>query len=156
MPITFDKHGNPKPYGPIDLSLKRFIEIFTAIPNKEKRKHLGGLFVKYNDNISRDINPMAWTQLIGGSYTTSKEAPNDIDVVNLIDPNSYEKLVNSDGFTSLRRSKEIYSIDGYAVPVFDESDPRYQILLDYLNYWEKWFGKDRNNREKSLPRIKHI
>lgn len=156
MPITFNKHGNPKPYGLVDMTYERFVEIFSSLPNTKVRNDLIKLFFNFNSDLTKELTPTFWAQLIGGSYTTKKREPNDIDVVNLLDPTSFERIRNINGFVSTRNSKDMYSVDSYAVPVFEESDPRYHIFLDQINYWEKYFGRDRKNNKKSLPRIKHI
>jgi hypothetical protein len=156
MPITFDKHGNPKPYGVVELTLKRFVEIFTTIPDKKHRQELIDTFDKYNNDLRQQVNPVVWSQLFGGSYTTLKEKPSDIDVLNILDPTSFERARNLNFFVTRRGSKDKYNVDGYVIPFFGESDPRYQIFVDNYQYWEKWFGTDRKSRTKSVPKVNVI
>jgi hypothetical protein len=160
MPIQFDDKGNPYPYEIVRINLGKFEEIFTKIPNKDRRLLLFQQLNQYINDFLTTFLPTNWIQWVGGSYTTTKKMPNDIDLVNFIDANSIESsisalsifITNSDCETD---SKKKYSVDGYLVPIFDEYDPRRKITVDFRNYWKKWFGHDRFENPKTVVEVIH-
>jgi hypothetical protein len=158
MPIQFDEHGNPSPYELVNLTMDRFQQLFTSIPDLDRRLWLLTQLNKYIRDFNDDISPDNWVQLFGGSYITNKSYPNDIDLVNFIDSYSAEKAgqqifafitnnkINAD-------SKVTYSVDGYLVPIFDTNDPRYNITVAYYKYWSTWLGHDRLDRPKAVVKV---
>lgn len=160
MVFSFDLHGNPSPYGILTVDMVKFQQIFATIPDVSARAKLLTRFQAYIDDFDNEISPSDWAQWIGGSYVTQKPIPNDIDVVNFIDPTSCEaagnllySFVTDNNVKS--DSKNKYSIDGYLVPLFDDTDPRHHITLNYTNYWQNWLGRDRNNNPKAIIEVIH-
>ena len=120
MSITFDKNGNPKPYKLVELTIERFEKIFTSIPDKKARADLISKYKKYILEFYQNIAPKEWQQWIGGSFTTQKEYPNDIDLVNFLDCHSAGIALETYKFFFTNKdnrfdSKIIYQIDGYCV-----------------------------------------
>ena len=162
MPIKFDTKGNPYPYEVVRVDIEKFKEIFTEIPDKERRGLLYHQLFKYINDFLTTFFPINWIQWFGGSYTTTKKKPNDVDLVNFIDAISAERAINAlPAFITAppgnanNDSKKIYSIDGYFVPLYDEKDPRYKITTDRHNYWKKWFGHDRFENPKTIVEVLH-
>ncbi|MFC7679122.1 DUF6932 family protein [Paenibacillus sp. GCM10028914] len=74
------KDGNSLlPDGVYDCTLDELRDIFTSIPNKEKRKQLFEQLLLYVEQIKRAGIPCCHL-LIDGSYVTNKEEPSDIDL----------------------------------------------------------------------------
>lgn len=155
--INYDEHGNIHPYEIIQLSLSEcveyFIKDFSDEPIREKNWEN---LLKYNSDLKELITSVL-IQWIDGSYTTTKQKPNDIDVVSFIDAvDIKEHLKAFDMNLSQGYPKFKYNIDGYIVIKFPEGTPYYdKITLDRYNYWKKWFGKDRNNNPKAIIEIKN-
>lgn len=93
----------------------------------------------------------------GGSYTTEKNDPHDIDLVLHFDAVE----MNKDGKAAqFRREvggmRDIYSNYGchvFIVPEYPPDDPRYQSGLDKSNHWKKFFSKDRNDNPRGLVEL---
>ena len=158
MPIKFDEKGNPYPYDVVEINIQKFEQIFSNIPNIERRTLLFQKLGKYLHDFSTSIIPTNWIQWFGGSYTSTKEFPNDIDLVNFIDARTAEAAMNSIWtFITNNKvsadSKKEYSVDGYLIPIFSKTDPRYKITMDKYNYWKKWFGHDRSANPKAIVEV---
>jgi hypothetical protein len=153
--ITYDHNGNITPYEIIPLTqeecVKYFIEDFGNEPKRlENWKNLE----EYNKDLKKLItNPLV--QWIDGSYTTTKQKPNDIDVVSFIDLIDAKKQVETfDMNISKGYPKFKYNIDGYIVVNFPEGTPHFEtITLSRYNYWRKWFGQDREGNQKAIIEI---
>ncbi len=158
MPIEFDSKGNPKPYGIVGINLERFEELFSKIPDTDRREHLFSNLRNYICDFYQTLFPNYWIQWFGGSYTSNKELPGDIDVVNLVDCDNIDP-VKIKPFLTLKdmavTSKATYSVHGFLLPIFEKSDPRYEITEHWLQYWQNWFGKDRDNNPKTLVEVSY-
>jgi hypothetical protein len=95
---------------------------------------------------------------IGGSFLTTKDRPNDIDVVNFIELEADLKekgKILVEKFLS-NNSKRLYNIDGYFVVVYPRDDERFvKDTLTDMDYWRKWFGyNDKNRKPKGIIELK--
>lgn len=160
MPIEFDSNGNPKPYEVVGINLEEFEAAFSQIPDINQRRMLFLKLNQYICDLYQTLFPQFWIQWFGGSYTTKKEIPGDIDLVNIIDYNALEPdpdkilpFLNTDR-TSVN-SKDKYLVDGYFVPVYQRDDPRRNITEDRIRYWINFFGKDRNKNSKALIEVSY-
>ncbi len=153
--LSFDTNGNPKPYGVIDLNLNEFEDFYVKqFKNSKKRKYLFDCYINYTINLCQLIN-CSLSQLIGGSYTTNKINPNDIDLVNIV---KYSNKLNSitdkfPNYLSDYGSKDIYNVDGYMIIEYDETDIRYSFTKEYMDYWTEFFGHDKYKNPKALIKI---
>lgn len=150
--IKFDKHGNPQPPGIVNIPLADFKLVFVDEFGTSKTRNV--IFEKYQGYVTdfkSQINN-EFDHWLNGSYSTTKENPNDIDLVNIVkfseDLNSKQNELRS--FLSVGGSKEKYLVDGYFIPVYAKDDPRYVITEHWLKHWAKFFGRDRNDRQKTL------
>lgn len=159
MFINFDTFGNPYPYEIIPVDMQQFKESFAQNPNTNQRMQLFDNLVSYNKALNGSISPSKWYQWFGGSYTTTKPNPNDVDLVNFIDPltiiNNSDKILHFINSNDNDTAKTVYSVDGYLIPLFEQTDPRYKILLDRKAYWKNWFGHDRNKNPKAVIKVAH-
>lgn len=159
MSLTFDKHGNPQPHSILALSDSDFHGTFTGLEDKKHRGCLAGKLSDYQVFFQQEAAPATWEQWVGGSYTTQKKVPSDIDLVNWVDPDSAERLLRKlkmQAPTALAPfSKQMYSVDAYVAPVFDKTDPRRRITQDRETYWKKQFGEDRYGRPRAIVKLVH-
>jgi len=152
---NFDSFGNLSPYKIIPFTLEYFEEVFLFSP---KRVTIYEGYQKYSNDLLNLVPSMRhW---IDGSFTTTKEEPNDIDLVCFV---WYEYIVlgnyikdefkNFDTNLSKAKCKKVYNVDGYLVPVFPKEHKLYSWYLDRVNYWKLLFGTDRKNNPKGIVEI---
>ena len=94
-------------------------------------------------------------QWINGSFVTQKQNPNDIDLANLIpyDDSLDARIEQLLPYFTVGGSVEIYQIDAHLIPVYPEFDPRFENTKLRMNYFERWFGQDRNENPKGFIEI---
>lgn len=162
--MEFDDEGLPMPPGEASIDKEDFESLFSSL---EKREHRESLIASWNlwmKEMSKIVTPDSWHQLIGGSFTTKKEMPLDIDVVSLLDHTSMNELAlythpyatRADG-TAENCSKERYKIDSYFVPVYPKTDPRFRsVTLKAIDYWKKLWSVSRTSTPRAFFQIKII
>lgn len=159
--MNFDAKGNLEPYEVFPLEIEIFHSFFVKEFDKStSRAKIFENYTKYISDLTSALKLESFYQLINGSYTTNKQDPQDIDLVNFIKASDCNKAIESGKgeeikkFLTQGKSKENYMVDGYLVPVYDENDPKYStITLSRVNYWTKWFGKDREGQAKGIIKI---
>ena len=97
-------------------------------------------------------------QWINGSFVTNKLDPNDLDLVNIIPKRIVDSISEQqiDIFLLLidgPQAKHQYMCDSYFVPLVDRDDPLWPKIEKMLDYWEKWWGEDRNGLPKGKVRV---
>lgn len=98
-------------------------------------------------------------QWLDGSFVTQKLNPNDIDIINFVhftDATNEKAIYLKKFLTGHGDPKTDFFVDGYIVPVYPPSDPRFTITQDRYNYWRVLFGKDRNNNPKGMLELQLI
>lgn len=149
--ISFDSNGNPQPTGINPISVHEFNTIFVFNVNRTM------IYIQYQRYVSDFQNSIAkeFKHWIGGSFTTRKENPSDIDLVNLV--NYSNELVTKHltllRFLTVGGSKVNYMVDGYFVPIYPKEDPRYIITEGWLKYWYSLFSHDKLNNSKGIIEI---
>jgi hypothetical protein len=98
-------------------------------------------------------------QLLDGSFVSTKNDPNDIDLVCFIDADTMDKLSPNEQeklreLLSGKFTQQYYSCDAYLCPTVPETDPRYQSCIENRKYWIEFFGHDRSTKPKGLLRAK--
>ncbi len=87
--------------------------------------------------------------MLDGSYTTSKLDPGDIDLVVEVDAALFLGSARVQELLSGPAARSEFCCDAYPLIVFPENDPNYEaVTAQGRAYWRKWFGRDRQNREK--------
>lgn len=154
--LSHDSNGNPIPYSfiPLDLTDIHF-NLVERIPESKTR---GVIFNGYQ-NYCKDIHMVVKNEIeqwIDGSFTTTKTDPNDIDIVNCIHVKDLDSLKDRifPFLTDKGTPKLSYHVDGYLLPLCDNGDPRYMYFYSKYVYWEKWFGRDRQNNKKGIVKTK--
>jgi hypothetical protein len=152
--INFDEKGNPTPYGIIETNISslkgKYVDEF---PSSITRRLI---FNEYSGYIVYFFNALnnSWIQWINGSFTTNKENPNDIDLVNLVKVDNKFILNPNKKLFNNPNSEEEYLVHSSFIPIYDSNDLRYSEVTEYLlNYWKKWFGQDKENKPKGIIQI---
>lgn len=92
MELSFDIRGNLEPYQKIEIEFEELKNYFSdRFENSVTRKAIFDSYAKYLIDFQKEVTPN-FVQWIDGSFITNKENPNDIDFVNLIDFDIYEKM----------------------------------------------------------------
>lgn len=151
----FDSNGNLPP-GLIPISIKELKKhcVFDFGGSSTRNEIFNG-YIKYCREII--VLEVAIKQWLGGSFTTNKINPNDIDFVTHIDGNKADEL-DEDGqqmFINLHDRKKIKS--KYLCDVFDpilvypeEQPDLFKFTVDQVNFWLKYLGQDRNKNFKGI------
>ena len=146
MPINYTDRGYLYPPDRQNLSIddlqKHFVDDF---PDSTTRKDLFEGYIKYNQAFRKEVTP-EMTQWIGGSFTTKKRNPKDIDVVTIIPYEVFEekKALIEDKFRKI--SKQKYGVDAYIVSAYPEDHEKHGLTQGILVYWDNQFSKTRKNR----------
>ena len=155
MSLYFDDHGNLFPYQKSKLKINDCLDLFVSdFPASQTRQTLFDNLLRYRSAIFSELN-QNFKQWINGSFTTQKLNPNDIDLANLI---PYSDALDSKietilPYFTVGGSLEMYQMDAHLIPVYDETDPRFENTKLRLAYFEHWFGHDRNDRPKGFIEI---
>ena len=93
-------------------------------------------------------------QYLDGSYTTTKENPEDLDLVSVIPKNLLDTCpTNIDNeISDARLTKTKYGCHSFLVPSVPDGDPEYDFCTEAKNGWLEWFSRDRSGNSKGLVR----
>lgn len=96
-------------------------------------------------------------QLIDGSFVSTKNDPEDIDLVGLIDADAVDALspaqqMQLQALFSGQTTKATHLCDAYLCPTVPQNDPRYARLRAARKYWLGEFGYDRQDKPKGMVR----
>lgn len=153
----FDDKGNLK-IGKICLSNDDFKEIFVSnLPNISHRENLFNNFKLFNSRFYCSSLTL-WVQWLGGSFTTNKEFPNDIDVVNIINfdslnENDISAHIVSNSLTRRFNSKQQFNVDSYIIVHCEEDEVEYGIYKGWIDYWTNLWSHDRNDNPRGFVEI---
>jgi len=153
--MTFDKKGNLYPYQKTMLTLSNFQDVFVREFSESKtRLPLFLNLCQYRNDLFGELNCF-FPQWIGGSFVTQKQHPSDIDIANLIPFDdtldlTIERIIP---YFTIGGSHETYGIDGHLIPIYGDSDIRYENTQLRLAYFMEWFGHDRNDYPKGFIEI---
>lgn len=98
--------------------------------------------------------------MIGGSFTTWKQSPSDIDVVFVLDKRHRTKLsdqndrklltlLGSGGGTKIRSwGIDSYTLDWEAIPRTTKENPAHFSYLVSRGYWDDWLQRNGNKNEE--------
>ncbi len=149
--MQFDEHGNLTPYEPIPVKQTEIQnELVRSFPLSMTRDNLFDSFVRYNEELGAALKN-EFRQWVDGSFVTIKQNPADVDIANFIANDRFD--VNADAlmpFFTVGGSLETWSVDAHLIPVYSESDERYENTLARIRYFRKWFGRDKMNRPKGF------
>lgn len=155
MSLYFDDQGNLFPYQKSNLKISECWDLFVNnFPASQTRQTLFDNLLRYRSAIFSELN-QNFTQWINGSFATQKLNPNDIDIANLIPYNDAldSKIETVLPYFTVGSSLETYQMDAHLIPVYDQTDPRFENTKLRLAYFEHWFGHDRNDNPKGFIEI---
>lgn len=152
MKIEFDEYGYLKPYELIEIDIETLEEIFIkAFRASKTRNELFINYVSFLDAFQVEVVASEFIQWINGSFVTKKLNPQDLDIVTLIDNQTY-KLKEKE--ITYFQSIEFYqktNMDCYFLRVYPENDPKYIRTKSDLAYWENQFSFIRKSRILGKP-----
>ncbi len=96
---------------------------------------------------------------IDGSFVSTKENPNDIDMLFIIDKEALDNLphdaqnIFSQELFNKNVAIEKYKCDVYLLVRVPEEDPNYLKFVNKRNYWRGQFGFDRYDIPKGIIKI---
>lgn len=150
--FAFDEYGNLTPYERIIVtSLDEFEQAFvSSFPLSVSRSPLFANLLRYLADMSHLLDMIAyrafWSVWIDGSFTTHKQNPKDIDVLNVLDD-----------VTLLHQNKaKFFAFGGnaaasnYGVDAYFLLKSNAQLTQELLQYWQTQFGTDRTGRSKGI------
>ena len=155
--VTFNELG----YLPSGFHDKEPSEIRSAFvdsfPNSKSRKEIFEGYLKFCKTLMA-LGIKNFVQWLDGSFCTSKENPNDIDVVTFVNYNNLNALPsdNQDRLMNLAQnpnSKVKFRCDSYVVLVYPKTHQCYKIYLNERMYWRGVWGFDRNDKPKGIIRV---
>lgn len=149
--MKFDSRGYLQPPKRHEFMIKELESLFvTDFPTSKTRQILFDRYLKYTNDF-RDVITENIVQWIGGSFTTKKENPRDIDLVTILDYQNFEEhkeLIDSK--FRFKNGLDKYGVDGYSIPKYPMEDSRYPITEGALVYWDRQFSASRPNRAKKV------
>ena len=146
MKLQFDDFGNLFPYKIITISLDDFEENFVF---NEHRKQLFESYLQIIIDL-KAIGIEHFTHWINGSYTTLKFAPNDIDIVTLIDYrlyNTYEKELLD------LKKRYVGTLDFYFLIDYPQTHKNINRTQFDKTEWRFLFSTDRRKKSKGFISI---
>ena len=154
--MTYDSIGNLTLVGKIEINAEEFKGTFVeAFPESVTRDSIYEGFQAYQETLLNTV--MSDTeQWIDGSWVSNKQNPGDIDLVNLVELQSFTptEFVRNKLHTKYGSVRK-YQVDAYVIIVCPEDDPRYDVLTKKtMEYWDKWWSHDRNDNEKGYIVLK--
>lgn len=159
--ITFSASGVPLPPGLVDINKETFETEFGGLDDRPVREPLVASWNQWMADLLNIVVPDSWEQWLGGSFTTNKKTPQDIDVVNFIDePSANELLISRTPYFFDKAnpgscSKVKYKVDSYLVAVYPTTDPRHKLVTKRQEaYWTDLFGKSRTKENRSIFKLK--
>ena len=130
-----------------DIVEQRFYELLVDPFETARRRYLARRFFQLIDDFKKfGIAAEVW---IDGSFVTEKQAPNDIDIVFIVDHKEVDRLSKGAKTRFKRFSDQSYIGNLYDCHLFiirnDQDDLR--------DYFEDWFGHSRTGEPKGMIRF---
>ena len=144
--MEFDNNGYIIPSTKHQISLSEFELIFVRpFLESSSRLEIFQGFLTYLDEF-QDLLGKEAIHWVGGSFTTQKLNPRDIDMVSFIPLAVFHK--NEIAISRRLKINRIKSlkVDGYILPIYPKGHRSYPLYQGNLLYWENQFSKTRKNR----------
>lgn len=99
---------------------------------------------------------MEW---VGGSYSTAKRDPSDVDVVvffravdfETLNPAQKEEIID---LVMGLPPKLRFGVDSYPVAVLEPAHPSYDRYLRTVGYWDRWWSADRTGGDRGYIEVR--
>lgn len=145
--MNFDRYGLIKPDKKHQLSRAEFKETFVdAFPSSSTRNGIYLDYDKFTSAFAADVTE-SFTQWIGGSFTTEKEDPNDIDILTILSGSDYklnQKIIESK-FRKIVGDFPL--VDSYFLQAPATKTEKAPLFKSDLIYWVHQFSYTRKNRK---------
>lgn len=167
--LGFDDNGNLEPHEKNVIDVETFYSFLVdKFPDSFTRKDIFLGYAKYIEDLFLTLGMDSFIQYVSGSFITNKQDPADIDVLNIINVNClysagkekrkeiFQKLftrheIGDKVFTG--KSKEIYKVDAYLIPLFAKEDERYKSeTLKRIILWQR-LSLTRKNQPSGYLKI---
>ncbi|GAB5555726.1 MAG: hypothetical protein Sapg2KO_53170 [Saprospiraceae bacterium] len=146
MPIKYTGKGYITPPERQELSLEEFyLHFVEAFPDSDTREKLFSGYFKYISDFQNEIVE-DFTQWIGGSFSSKKLNPRDIDLVTILPFETFETKSELIEKKFRKSAKSVYGVDAYIVSSYPEEHQKYPLFHGNLVYWDNQFTKTRKNR----------
>lgn len=157
--MNFDQKGLLKPPEKLTIDRDQLLEVFVkAFGEDSTRLGIYENYLEYTTLFSQTITE-AFAQWIGGSFTTEKQNPRDLDLVTLC---SQEDLLNHQDLLTAKFGNNTWKargVDAYLLGVRTRDAPDYPLYRSDYVYWIHQFSttrKDRRGRKHSRGFIELI
>lgn len=150
----FPKPGEPLPTGLIRVTLSDFHSRFVAgVKNSKTRADIWDGWQRHRMDLEKI--GIRFATLIGGSYTSSKIDPGDIDLCIIFDSEDVGSLNAADlaAFGKLMlnsHTKPTYRCDVFPLRLYPLANLRFGSTARDWNYWSRVYGFDRNGRPRAM------
>ena len=143
--MNFSHRGLIVPPKKVRISQSDFYDTFIgSFPSSTTREALYKSYEKYTSSFAKQVTGN-FCQWIGGSFTTMKTNPRDVDIVTLLRNdvliNQYDKIKQM-----FRLSWKAEGLDVYFLGVREPEAPDYAIYRSDFAYWTHQFSTSRQDR----------
>jgi DNA polymerase/3'-5' exonuclease PolX len=153
MTLNFKK-GYLTPNKEIEISEEEFeLNFVSSLPNEAHRTELFENYKAFIQAFSKEITP-SFEVWIGGSFTTKKEFPKDIDLVIFADYDVFQKKEKEFDVLKMNHKGGNKRLDIYKVLVYPENHRDVFLYESKKVEWLNWFSYTRRNKRtnKRTPR----
>ena len=144
--LEFDHKGLLFPAEIHHISREKFEQFFvSSFPTSKTRLLLYEAFSRYTEAFKSDITE-TFAQWIGGSFTTQKLNPNDLDLVTILPVatfSTYEEKLRSNFGRQVAKQE---GLDVYFLEVRPQGDPKFPLWNSNYTYWYHQFSTSRKDR----------
>jgi hypothetical protein len=142
--MQFDEYGHLMPYEIQELTLEEFRYFFVdKLSDIDHRTQLFEQFIRFNNDLKEIFN-IPFYQWIDGSFISTKEFPNDIDVVTFMPLDVMNKNLSSI-YKFREISLSIYKVDAKFAPVCKWNHRGYLESKKQESYWFELFSTSRKD-----------
>ena len=127
------------------MSVATFKSNFVDATATESRITLFNTYQAYTAEFTSEVTA-EFAQLVGGSFTTLKLRPRDVDMVVVLPEDDYQRNVSVIEGKFRRKSSAFPHIDAYFVQIAATSSSTNPLYNSDPLYWVHQFGYTRTNR----------
>jgi hypothetical protein len=145
--MLFDENGYLKPYKVITTDIDEFKEVFLF------NEHRSRIFQSYVELVEaiQNFSCQQFYQWLDGSFVSKKPFPNDLDLVNFIDYQTYRKFESR--IRVLESDFRWKRIDAYTIPIYPDTDFKQYITIYGKNEKQELYSSDRLGRPKGFIQL---
>ncbi len=136
------------PIGRYSCSQRDVYEQFVSRFSSTRRQAIFEEWKAYNERLLLALKVPKLVQWLDGSFITSKQNPNDLDLVTFVPISHYTSGVDwlIDYYSTV--SLHDKGLDAFMCPVYPTNHDDYSTYLGYRDYWQHLFGHSKNNTDE--------